>query len=311
MLGLLGDEWTLLVIQQALLGATRFAEFKARLPISNSVLTRRLQSLTRDGLLDRRAYQTNPPRSEYLVTPRSRSLWPVLLSIWEWERHWVPDHAERLPGMRHIACGADFAPLLICRSCGETANEKDVVAQWGPSGSWPRSMPVAVDAAAVRGRSARRGGGPVPADDERDGQSLGVRAVGRGVRRREPVHRLSDPARRAARFDRRSAVDLHRQRRARRRADNRYRLTEKGRALFPVLVTALHWAQRWFRAPGGPRRVAHAHSLWRTVHRRCWCAISAPGRSPARRSQPSRRYEGLGPRSHVNVGCRQEVGPGR
>ncbi len=116
MLGLLGDEWTLLVVQQALLGAARFAEFKTRLPISNSVLTRRLQSLTRDGLLDRRVYQTNPTRSEYLVTPCSRSLWPVLLSIWEWERHLVPDHAERLPGMRHAACGADFAPLLICRS---------------------------------------------------------------------------------------------------------------------------------------------------------------------------------------------------
>jgi DNA-binding HxlR family transcriptional regulator len=28
MLGLLGDEWTLLVVQQALLGATRFAEFE-------------------------------------------------------------------------------------------------------------------------------------------------------------------------------------------------------------------------------------------------------------------------------------------
>ena len=39
MLGLLGDEWTLLVVQQALLGATRYAEFKTRLPISNSVLT--------------------------------------------------------------------------------------------------------------------------------------------------------------------------------------------------------------------------------------------------------------------------------
>ena len=34
MLGLLGDEWTLLVIQQALLGATRYGEFTARLPIS-------------------------------------------------------------------------------------------------------------------------------------------------------------------------------------------------------------------------------------------------------------------------------------
>jgi DNA-binding HxlR family transcriptional regulator len=34
--------------------------------------------------------------------------------------------------------------------------------------------------------------------------------------------------------------------------DNRYRLTEKGRALFVVLVTALQWAQRWFQAPEGP-----------------------------------------------------------
>ena len=33
--------------------------------------------------------------------------------------------------------------------------------------------------------------------------------------------------------------------------DNRYRLTEKGRALFPVLISALQWAQRWFPAPEG------------------------------------------------------------
>jgi DNA-binding HxlR family transcriptional regulator len=35
-------------------------------------------------------------------------------------------------------------------------------------------------------------------------------------------------------------------------AENRYRLTEKGRALFAVLVVALQWAQRWFPAPEGP-----------------------------------------------------------
>ncbi|PRC47419.1 transcriptional regulator, partial [Mycobacterium sp. ITM-2017-0098] len=32
----------------------------------------------------------------------------------------------------------------------------------------------------------------------------------------------------------------------------RYRLTEKGRAFYPVLVCALAWAQRWFPAPEGP-----------------------------------------------------------
>lgn len=34
-------------------------------------------------------------------------------------------------------------------------------------------------------------------------------------------------------------------------SDGRYRLTEKGRAFFPVLVCALVWAQRWFRAAEG------------------------------------------------------------
>ena len=32
----------------------------------------------------------------------------------------------------------------------------------------------------------------------------------------------------------------------------RYQLTEKGRAVFPILITALQWAQRWFQAPEGP-----------------------------------------------------------
>src|SRR5687767_1308159 len=77
MLGQLGDEWTLLVLQQAVLGATRYADFLARLPISHSVLSSRLQSLTRDGLLIKKSYQANPPRAEYLTTARSRSLWPV------------------------------------------------------------------------------------------------------------------------------------------------------------------------------------------------------------------------------------------
>ncbi len=35
-------------------------------------------------------------------------------------------------------------------------------------------------------------------------------------------------------------------------ADGRYHLTEKGRALFPVVVCALQWAQRWYRASEGP-----------------------------------------------------------
>lgn len=279
MLGLLGDEWTLLVVQQALMGATRYADFKARLPISNSVLTRRLQVLTDDGVLDRRAYRSKPPRSEYVITLRGRSLWPMLLSIWEWERHWVPDHAERLPSMRHTACGGDFVPLVVCRTCDETASEKDVVAQWGPSGSWPRSMPVA----ATRRRSGA---------DQRDGaaglfpQTMSVMgnrwafallvAAFVGISRfTEFQTQLGAPPGSIA--DRLSIFTANGVLVA---ADNRYRLTEKGRAFFPVLVAALGWAQRWFRASEGPAVIlthAACGTLFRAVLTCDQCASEVRG----------------------------------
>ena len=110
MLGLLGDEWSLLILQQALRRATRYGEFMSRLPISNAVLTGRLRALTQDLLLDRVVYQTNPIRAEYLTTARSRSLWPVLVSIWAWERGWVEHRSDPLPAMRHLDCGREFTP---------------------------------------------------------------------------------------------------------------------------------------------------------------------------------------------------------
>jgi DNA-binding HxlR family transcriptional regulator len=248
MLGLLGDEWTLLVVQQALLGTSRYGDFRSRLPISNSVLTARLRSLTDEGLLERRSYQSNPPRSEYVITERCRSLWPVLVSIWEWERHWVPDHSDPLPGMRHSTCGGDFTPVVTCGSCGETASEKDVVAQWGPSGSWTRSIPVA----ATRRRSASdQTAGLFPQTmsvmGNRWGFALLVAAFVGMSRFTDFQKQLGAPpgsiADRLSIFTANEVFVM---------SDNRYRLTEKGRALLGVLVTALQWAQRWYQAPEGP-----------------------------------------------------------
>jgi DNA-binding HxlR family transcriptional regulator len=249
MLGLLGDEWSLLVIQQALMGATRYREFQERLPISHSVLSNRLRSLTANGLLERLVYQTNPARAEYLTTPRSRSLWPVLVTIWEWERRWVPDHAERLPAMRHLACGVDFDPQVTCRACGQTASEKDIVAQWGPSGSWSRSIPTTT----TRRRSAtdQREAGLFPETmavlGNRWAFALLVAAFVGLSRFTDFQTQLGAPpgsvADRLSIFVSNGVLTM---------ADSRYRLTEKGRAMFPVLISALQWAQRWFRAPEGP-----------------------------------------------------------
>ncbi|WIM85955.1 winged helix-turn-helix transcriptional regulator [Candidatus Mycobacterium wuenschmannii] len=247
-MGLLGDEWTLLIVQQALLGATRYGEFMQRLPISNTVLANRLRVLVDNGLLDRVEYQTRPVRAEYLITQRGRAFWPVLLSIWEWERRWVPEHAHRLPGMRHTECGGAFAPTLTCRACGEAVTEKEVSARWGPSGSWPRSVPDG----STRRRSGAGQAGLFPETmsvfGNRWAAALLVCAFLGTSRFSDfqtqlgaPPSLLSD---RLQTFCANGVLCTSR--------EANYRLTEKGRAFFPVIIAALQCGQHWFHAPEGP-----------------------------------------------------------
>ncbi len=249
MLGVLGDEWTLLIIQRSLLGAKRYGEFASALPVSNSVLTSRLQSMVAGDLLTRHEYQRNPSRSEYPATAKSRSLWPMLTSIWEWERRWVPGHAQ-LPGMRHAACGSDFAPLVTCKACDAATSEKDVVAQWGPSGSWERSVPSTTNRRRSENRRGRAGllfPQTMSVMGDRWAFALLVAAFVGASRFTDFQSQLSAPPGTIA--DRLSVfgaegILVH--------SDGRYRLTEKGRAFFPVLVTALAWAQRWYPDLEGP-----------------------------------------------------------
>jgi DNA-binding HxlR family transcriptional regulator len=256
-LGLLGDEWTLLIIQQALLGATRYGEFTERLPISNSVLTNRLRALTGDGLLVRTTYRTRPVRAEYLISQRGRALWPVLLSIWEWERRWVPEHVGRLPGMRHTVCGSDFVPMLTCRSCAEVVTEKQVVARWGPSGSWPRSVPEAVTRRRASADGKRHQAGLFPETmsvfGNRWAAALLVCAFLGTSRFTDFQTQLGAPptllAGRLQTFCANGVLSASRQAG---QPHPRYQLTEKGRAFFPVIVTALQCGQQWFHAPEGP-----------------------------------------------------------
>ena len=239
MLGLLGDEWTLLIAQQASLGATRYAEFAARLPISHAVLSQRLALLTSEGLLDKQTYQTTPPRAEYVLTAKGRGLWPVLVSIWEWERRWAG--TAGLPAMHHVSCATDFSPGVSCRSCASETSEKDVVARWGPSGGWERSTP----AESTRRRGAGRRAALFPETmtilGNRWAFAVLVSAFVGTSRFRDFADQLGAPPGTLA--DRLHTLTTNG---VLAQSEGRYRLTEKGRGTFPILVTALQWAQHWF-----------------------------------------------------------------
>jgi DNA-binding HxlR family transcriptional regulator len=52
--------------------------------ITQKVLTQQLRELERDGLVKRKVYAQVPPRVEYSLTPRGRSLMPVIEAMCRW-----------------------------------------------------------------------------------------------------------------------------------------------------------------------------------------------------------------------------------
>jgi DNA-binding HxlR family transcriptional regulator len=82
----LGDKWSLLVLLLLNDGETlRFNQISHVLgDISQKMLTTTLRSLEADGLVNRKMYAEIPPRVEYSLTERGRSLIPVLRQLVDW-----------------------------------------------------------------------------------------------------------------------------------------------------------------------------------------------------------------------------------
>jgi DNA-binding HxlR family transcriptional regulator len=87
-LGVAGDAWSILILRDAHAGLTRFDQFRKSLGIAPTMLTRRLATLTEEGLLEKRRYSEHPPREEYLLTAAGRDFLPVLFMIGAWGRQY-------------------------------------------------------------------------------------------------------------------------------------------------------------------------------------------------------------------------------
>jgi len=95
-LDIIGDRWTLLIIRDLFLGRSRFNEFRQSTPcISPRLLSERLKRLEEQGLVERELLAGYPPRAEYRLTAKGRSLFPVLFAIGSWGfEHLFADEPE-------------------------------------------------------------------------------------------------------------------------------------------------------------------------------------------------------------------------
>jgi DNA-binding HxlR family transcriptional regulator len=155
--------------------------------------------------------------------------------------------------------GGPVTPVWSCVACGQSVTEKDVLAQWGPSGGWPQSMPV--ESTRRRSSTDRVDGrvGQFPQAMSILGNRWGFALI---VAAFVGTSRFGDfqdqlGAQPGSLADRLQIFVANGVLTA---GAGSYQLTEKGRAVFPILITALQWAQRCFHAPEGPAvQLAHAN----------------------------------------------------
>ena len=83
---MLGGKWKLIIINIVRTrGIIRFGQLAAAIPnISRKVLTDQLKSLEKDNLIKRKQYQQIPPKVEYSLTKKSKSLCTVFKTIEAW-----------------------------------------------------------------------------------------------------------------------------------------------------------------------------------------------------------------------------------
>lgn len=84
-LGLIDGKWKGVVLYHLLEGTLRFGEIRRRLPsCTQRMLTNQLRELEADGLIVRTVYPEVPPKVEYSLSPRGRSLEPVIAALKAW-----------------------------------------------------------------------------------------------------------------------------------------------------------------------------------------------------------------------------------
>ena len=129
---ILGERWTFLILREAFYGVRRFSDMQRNLGIARNILSTRLQTLVRAGILERRRYQEEPERFEYRLTAAGRDLYPAIITIMRWGDEHLAGELGPPVVLRHNLCGHEADPVLVCSHCREELHPHDVTPERSP-----------------------------------------------------------------------------------------------------------------------------------------------------------------------------------
>jgi DNA-binding HxlR family transcriptional regulator len=80
----IGDWWSILIIREAQFGHRRFGEFQKNLGLAKNILAARLRTLVERGILKTAPAADGSAYQEYVLTPKGRGVFPVLVALRQW-----------------------------------------------------------------------------------------------------------------------------------------------------------------------------------------------------------------------------------
>ncbi|MDH2345621.1 helix-turn-helix domain-containing protein [Bradyrhizobium sp. SSUT77] len=114
----IGDWWSLLIIREALFGLRRFGEFQNKLGMAKNILSARLRALVEHGILATAPASDGSAYQEYVLTPKGRGIFPILVALRQWSEEF-DDRPE------------EIATILVDREKGRPVRKLEMRAEDG------------------------------------------------------------------------------------------------------------------------------------------------------------------------------------
>jgi DNA-binding HxlR family transcriptional regulator len=114
----IGDWWSLLIIREALFGLRRFGEFQSKLGMAKNILSARLRSMVDHGILTTAPASDGSAYQEYVLTPKGRGTFPILVALRQWSEAF-DDRPE------------EIATILVDREKGRPVKKLELRAEDG------------------------------------------------------------------------------------------------------------------------------------------------------------------------------------
>ena len=259
-----GDRWAGLILRDAFLGVRQFEAFRKRSGAARGTLTSRLKSLVEHDILQRRKYQDSPVRYEYRLTRKGLDLYPYILSVWDWETRWSRE-THIPPALHHNTCGQLTRPVFQCSDCHSAVQMHEVGFKRQAKLGLPETVPARFQRRTPGSSISRSGVDRVffhvldIIGDRWTG--LVIAALFFGLNRYDEIANalgiatniLSDRLKVLV-----SAEILEQVQYQDRPVRYKYKLSEKGAALYPIALQMHEWAIRWlFKSERPPIILTH------------------------------------------------------